>query len=195
MEENKNSVGIAVIITVLVMLVLGLGGYIIYEKVSSNKTNDPTIDEENKNVDQKDQTDDNDKTEDKTNEPNNSQTNTSVSLKDVVGEYTYSKKCETVSGPTNEVEYNTTKSYIILKNDNTFEIHDATYCQTSTAYKGKYTLNGNKIVLSGLKDDYSDPEHKGELNIFNLNNITSKTEITVLYSNNSLKFNNITLTK
>lgn len=195
MEENKSSVGIAVIITVLVMLVLGLGGYIIYEKVSSNKTNDPTIDEENKNVDQKDQTDDNDKTEDKTNEPNNSQTNTSVSLKDVVGEYTYSKKCETVSGPTNEVEYNTTKSYIILKNDNTFEIHDATYCQTSTAYKGKYTLNGNKIVLSGLKDDYSDPEHKGELNIFNLNNITSKTEITVLYSNNSLKFNNITLTK
>lgn len=189
MEENKSSVGIAVIITVLVMLVLGLGGYIIYEKVSSNKTNDPTIDEEDKNVDQKDQTDD------KTNEPNNSQTNTSVSLKDVVGEYTYSKKCETVSGPTNEVEYNTTKSYIILKNDNTFEIHDATYCQTSTAYKGKYTLNGNKIVLSGLKDDYSDPEHKGELNIFNLNNITSKTEITVLYSNNSLKFNNITLTK
>lgn len=195
MEENKSSVGIAVLITVLVMLVLGLGGYIIYEKVSSNKTNDPTIDEEDKNVDQKDQTDDNDKTEDKTNEPNNSQTNTSVSLKDVVGEYTYSKKCETVSGPTNEVEYNTTKSYIILKNDNTFEIHDATYCQTSTAYKGKYTLNGNKIVLSGLKDDYSDPEHKGELNIFNLNNITSKTEITVLYSNNSLKFNNITLTK
>lgn len=195
MEENKSSVGIAVIITVLVMLVLGLGGYIIYEKVSSNKTNEPTIDEEDKNVDQKDQTDDNDKTEDKTNEPNNSQTNTSVSLKDVVGEYTYSKKCETVSGPTNEVEYNTTKSYIILKNDNTFEIHDATYCQTSTAYKGKYTLNGNKIVLSGLKDDYSDPEHKGELNIFNLNNITSKTEITVLYSNNSLKFNNITLTK
>lgn len=195
MEENKSSVGIAVIITVLVMLVLGLGGYIIYEKVSSNKTNEPTIDEEDKNVDQKDQTDDKDKTEDKTNEPNNSQTNTSVSLKDVVGEYTYSKKCETVSGPTNEVEYNTTKSYIILKNDNTFEIHDATYCQTSTAYKGKYTLNGNKIVLSGLKDDYSDPEHKGELNIFNLNNITSKTEITVLYSNNSLKFNNITLTK
>lgn len=195
MEENKSSVGIAVIITVLVMLVLGLGGYIIYEKVSSNKTNEPTIDEEDKNVDQKDQTDDNDKTEDKTNEPNNSQTNTSVSLKDIVGEYTYSKKCETVSGPTNEVEYNTTKSYIILKNDNTFEIHDATYCQTSTAYKGKYTLNGNKIVLSGLKDDYSDPEHKGELNIFNLNNITSKTEITVLYSNNSLKFNNITLTK
>ena len=195
MEENKSSVGIAVLITVLVMLVLGLGGYIIYEKVSSNKTNEPTIDEEDKNVDQKDQTDDKDKTEDKTNEPNNSQTNTSVSLKDVVGEYTYSKKCETVSGPTNEVEYNTTKSYIILKNDNTFEIHDATYCQTSTAYKGKYTLNGNKIVLSGLKDDYSDPEHKGELNIFNLNNITSKTEITVLYSNNSLKFNNITLTK
>lgn len=195
MEENKSSVGIAVLITVLVMLVLGLGGYIIYEKVSSNKTNEPTIDEEDKNVDQKDQTDDKDKTEDKTNEPNNSQTNTSVSLKDVVGEYTYSKKCETVSGPTNEVEYNTTKSYIILKNDNTFEIHDATYCQTSTAYKGKYTLNGNKIVLSGMEDDYSDPEHKGELNIFNLNNITSKTEITVLYSNNSLKFNNITLTK
>ena len=87
MEENKSSVGIAVLITVLVMLVLGLGGYIIYEKVSSNKTNGPTIDEEDKNVDQKDQT------EDKTNEPNNSQTNTSVSLKDVVGEYTYSKKC------------------------------------------------------------------------------------------------------
>lgn len=50
MEERRNSnVGFAVLITVLVMLVLGMGGFIIYDKVI-NKTNEPNI-EENDRVD------------------------------------------------------------------------------------------------------------------------------------------------
>lgn len=47
MEEKRSSTGMTVLITVLVMLVLGLGGFIIYDKVL-NKKDEPQIKEDNK---------------------------------------------------------------------------------------------------------------------------------------------------
>ena len=49
MEERRSSTGIAVLITVLVMLVLGLGGFIVYDKVL-NKKEEPQIKEEDNKV-------------------------------------------------------------------------------------------------------------------------------------------------
>ena len=46
MEERKNNTGLIVLITVLVILVLGMGGFIIYDKVI-NKTNESDIEENN----------------------------------------------------------------------------------------------------------------------------------------------------
>ncbi len=46
MEEKKSSTGIVVLITVLIMLVLGLSGFIIYDKVL-NKTKEPIVEEDN----------------------------------------------------------------------------------------------------------------------------------------------------
>lgn len=48
MEERKNNTGLVVLITVLVMLVLGMGAFIIYDKVI-NKTNEPTTGENSNN--------------------------------------------------------------------------------------------------------------------------------------------------
>lgn len=54
MEERKNnSVVMAVIITVLVMIVLGLVGFIFYDKII-NKTNEPNIEENNNDEQNKD---------------------------------------------------------------------------------------------------------------------------------------------
>ena len=47
MEERKNNTGLVVLVTVLVMLVLGMGGFIVYDKVI-NKTNEPSTGENNK---------------------------------------------------------------------------------------------------------------------------------------------------
>lgn len=47
MEERKNNTGLVVLITVLVMLVLGMGAFIIYDKVI-NKTNELNSEENNK---------------------------------------------------------------------------------------------------------------------------------------------------
>ena len=47
MEERKNNTGLVVLTTVLVMLVLGMGAFIIYDKVI-NKTNEPNSEENNK---------------------------------------------------------------------------------------------------------------------------------------------------
>lgn len=52
MEERRSSTGIAVLITVLVMLVLGLGGFIVYDKVL-NKKEEPQIKEEDNKVEDK----------------------------------------------------------------------------------------------------------------------------------------------
>ena len=46
MEERKNNTGLVVLVTVLVMLVIGMGAFIIYDKVI-NKTNEPNIEENN----------------------------------------------------------------------------------------------------------------------------------------------------
>lgn len=46
MEERKNNTGLIVLITVLVMLVLGMGAFIIYDKVI-NKINEPNSEENN----------------------------------------------------------------------------------------------------------------------------------------------------
>lgn len=46
MEERKNNTGLVVLVTVLVMLVLGLGGFIVYDKVINN-TNEPNSGENN----------------------------------------------------------------------------------------------------------------------------------------------------
>ncbi len=49
MEERRNSnTGLVVLVTVLVMLVLGMGAFIVYDKVI-NKTNEPSTEENNKN--------------------------------------------------------------------------------------------------------------------------------------------------
>lgn len=55
MEERKNNTGLVVLTTVLVMLVLGMGAFIIYDKVI-NKTNEPNSEENNK-VDNNDSND------------------------------------------------------------------------------------------------------------------------------------------
>lgn len=47
MEERNNNTGLVVLITVLVMVVLGLVGFIVYDKVI-NKTNEPSTGENNK---------------------------------------------------------------------------------------------------------------------------------------------------
>lgn len=47
MEERNNNTGLVVLVTVLVMLVLGMGAFIIYDKVI-NKTNEPNTEENNK---------------------------------------------------------------------------------------------------------------------------------------------------
>lgn len=47
MEERNNNTGLIVLITVLIMLVLGLVGFIVYDKVI-NKTNEPNTGENNK---------------------------------------------------------------------------------------------------------------------------------------------------
>ena len=46
-KERNNNTGLVVLITVLVMLVLGMGAFIIYDKVI-NKTNEPNSEENNK---------------------------------------------------------------------------------------------------------------------------------------------------
>ena len=47
MEERNNNTGLVVLVTVLVMLVLVLAGFIVYDKVI-NKTNEPNTEENNK---------------------------------------------------------------------------------------------------------------------------------------------------
>ena len=48
MEERKNNIGLIVLITVLVVLVLGMGAFIIYDKVI-NKINEPNTEENSNN--------------------------------------------------------------------------------------------------------------------------------------------------
>ena len=48
MEERKNSTGLIVLITVLVMLVLGMGAFIVYDNVMNN-TNEPNTGENSNN--------------------------------------------------------------------------------------------------------------------------------------------------
>ena len=49
MEKEKNNSGLIALVIVLFLLVLGLGGYIVYDKVLSNKET-PVIDTTNDNV-------------------------------------------------------------------------------------------------------------------------------------------------
>ena len=49
-EEKKNNKGLYVIIAVLCLLVLGLGGYIIYDKSLSNIQKDTNTNNKNHNV-------------------------------------------------------------------------------------------------------------------------------------------------
>lgn len=49
MENQKNNNGLIALVIVLFLLVLGLGGYIVYDKVLSNKTTEPIVDNNDNN--------------------------------------------------------------------------------------------------------------------------------------------------
>ena len=49
MENQKNNGGLVALVAVLCLLVLGMGGYILYDKVLSNKTTEPIVDNNDNN--------------------------------------------------------------------------------------------------------------------------------------------------
>ena len=51
MERERNNTGLVVAVTVLTMLVLGLAGFIVYDKVINNNTKEPNNNEVNNNLD------------------------------------------------------------------------------------------------------------------------------------------------
>lgn len=189
MEERKNNTGLVVLIAALVIIILGLTGFIVYDKALKRDKAEPNITDNNGNVEVE---------QDKINFEKailDDNENSTTSLKDVIGEYHYIKKCESVSGPQNTVQYYNTDSSMSLKDDYTFEILDATHCQTSVGYKGTYKISGDSIILTGFEDNFSDVAYLGKLWIFNNNNINSKTKIVVTYSNNKVTFGDIIMSK
>ena len=188
MEEKRKNTGLVVLITILVLIILGLTGFIVYDKVLKNdKVESNTSDSDSAGIQQD--------IDDLKKEALDDSKISISSLENVIGNYHYVKKSEAVSGPENATEYYNTDSFINLKDDYTFEILDTTHCQTSVGYKGTYQINGSSIILTGFEDNYSDRGYLGKLWIFGNDNINSETEIVIAYNNDKLVFGDVIMVK
>ena len=126
--ENK-STGKTVVIIILVLLVLGLGGYIVYDKMLSKESAE---------------TKESAKTEKKV----ENQTITE-SKKSIAGSYIYDGKFTANPDLTAHLE-------LKLNEDNTFILYEAT--TDAMAFKGTYTLNNSKLMLYAIEMDASQAE-------------------------------------
>ena len=162
-EKTKNNSGLIIL---LVLIILGLAGYIVYDKELSNKTLENQEQEIKGEV-----------KEETTNNEQNAITNPGSNkniFKDIVGKYYYSDR----TYPCGEEEY----TELVLKEDGTYTYNRSGACASGARMQGTYSLTENKIRLynelctSTLLDGKC--EHI---------NCTPTSEIEYSYSNGAVK--------
>ncbi len=155
--ENKSK-GKTMVIVIFVLAVLGLGGYIIYDKFIKVKTTEPEV---------KNEINDNKETEE--NEPTTKLT----------GYYkfgtTYSTD-EDPCDPENISQKHGETIEILFNESGTYKSAYGADCGGGYTWDGTYTINGDKLVLKC--NDYDSPCVEGEYRIGEYNTIINdKNEI------------------
>lgn len=148
--ENKSK-GKTIAIVILVLIVLGLAGYIVYDKVMDEKKN-----EEDKTTQKLD-----------VNKENNEEQSGSEKV-NITGLYKYGQiynidatECKS-EDPTQEKGF----TFEILINSNgSYEVKEASDCADVHTSKGTYTFDDNKLVLKCDTTFEEDCIHDGEYQI------------------------------
>ena len=143
--ENKNNTGLVVLVTILSLLVLGLGGYLVYDKFLD------------KNNTENNQTNDNNVGDNITNRDNNQENNTTYKLGDVV---TLSKIHYTFYDKDLSEQYS--KWYVLEEKDGYVKLY------SNNSWSGKGTLNdiglATSYVYNNLRESGYNVESVRQLN-------------------------------
>ncbi|MBR3362851.1 MAG: hypothetical protein IKG40_02880 [Bacilli bacterium] len=158
---EKKSTGKTVIIVILLLAVIGLGGYIVYDKfIVKDETKElqseiNALKLEIKTLKEKTQSNNDDE----------------IVITDLYGTYTWTKKYEAnVSGPNLEATYTTYNIKLVLNSDGT-ATYDASNGLEAEQTKGSFSYENGKIIYtreyynydtSGPKDVYNSGDDKIE---------------------------------
>lgn len=143
MEEKKENKGLIIVVIILSLLTIGMGGFIVYDKVlsSSNASNKETTNSA-KDEDTADEEEKNTTTDETNSDTSVSQEDNTTNTSKCVGRY-YGEAEGTYS---DGVSYNLKYTYV-LNADGTFT---ATFGDTSGT-SGVYVINDNTISFVGKK--------------------------------------------
>jgi len=144
MEEKKQGKGLIIAVIILTLLTIGMGGFIVYDKVlsPSNVNNEEKTDStKNENTTEEEE-------QNTTTEPTNDETSTSEENNAASSTTTQTSKCTgTYYGELKDQYYDLKYTYV-LDADGTFT---ARFGETSGT-SGVYVINDNTVSFVGKKD-------------------------------------------